>query len=344
MKVMKKFFNSIKWIFVALLIIPTLLLIIGGGVVSGGSQVLTNPDNIKTWLDEGEVYQNIPTVVADEIISRAKAQSDNEDLKSITEGILNEQEANELSKNIFTPEWIQTESEKVIDSSYRFLNGETETITFTINLTEVNKNTKKELTTIFIQRAENLPTCSSDTELSSDQINLLQADCLPSSISSQEIRSQILNGIDSIPFFQENQISSEDLNIEINQKENIQKGFKALKNSTLLILFAVLIFSFAIFLITPKLKNKLKTIGYLWGSGGLLLVAISLLAKTSFSSFVFNIIFNQIPSETRQVMDLIRSPVELAYDDILNSITATGLYIIAFGVIIVILSFITKKK
>lgn len=340
---MKKFFNSIRWIFVALLIIPTLIVIVGGGAITSLSQTLTNPENPKIWLEQGDVYKNITSVGVEEIINRAKASEDKESLEDITNGLLNEQEAKQLAENIFPDQWIKEQAETVIDSFYLFLNNEEESFSFLLNTEEINENAKNELSTLFVEKAQNLPECSSENQITIDRFNILEADCLPSSINASQIESQIKNEIDSVPFFQEGQISSKDLGIEISQGEDIRKLFKYLKGSPLTLLFAALILTFLILLTTPKLKSKLKTIGYLWGIGGFSLVVISLLLKTTFSSFIFNIIINQLPQEGG-VLSLIKPPAEIAYNSILSQMLVLGSSILAFGAIVVLISMLVKEE
>lgn len=340
---MKKFFNSIRWILIALLIIPTLIIIVGGGAITSLSQTLTNPENPKIWLEQGDVYENVTNVGVKEIINRAKVSENKESLEDITNGLLDEQEAEQLAENIFPSQWIKEQTESAIDSFYLFLNNEEESFSFLLNTEEINQNAKEELSTLFVEKAQNLEECSSSNQATIEEFNILESNCLPSSISASQIESQIENEINEIPFFQDGQINSKELGIEIQQGESMRRLFKYLKGAPLLFLLLVLILSFIILLLTPDLKNKLKTIGYLWGIGGFSLIVVSLLFKTSFSSFIFDIVINQLPQK-EDVITLIKPPIEVAYNSILSQVLVLGSSILAVGVIVVLASMLVKKK
>lgn len=341
---MKKFFNGIRWLAVAVLVIPTLIIIVGGGVLISVSETATNPENPKAWLNEGKVYKNAVEIGVGEVIKRARDSAEDEtSVEEMTRGLADEQKINEIANNVFPPEWIKIQTENIIDSSYAFLEGKTENLSFSIDLTEVNQNAKQGLSALFIEKAQSLPKCSEDTNTAIEDINLLEADCFPPNIEIFQIETLIESEVDSVSFFQNNTINSEDLDLQIEEADNIQKIYSALEGAPLIILFASLLFTFVIILFAPKLKSKLKTFGYLWGMGGLFIATIALVIKASLSSFFVDLVLDNLPQENTAVINFVKSPLELAVADITNYMLVLGGIVLTTGIIIGLSSRLVKK-
>ncbi len=105
---MKKTFNFIRWVVsipisIVLFVLVTLSLIIFPLVFK-----VTNPNSVKSWLNDSHTYERAPDLALDAILQKTKATAESAgqtgDIKSLTKNLISEEELRKSLNELFPPE------------------------------------------------------------------------------------------------------------------------------------------------------------------------------------------------------------------------------------------------
>lgn len=191
------------------------------------------------------------------------------------------------AESTFSPQFVQTTSENVIDSIYRWLNGQTPLPDFKIDLTAKKATFADKVAAGVQQKAASLPRCTS--ALTSASFDAFNATCLPPGVSPPQVadtvRSDILNGQGFLndPLITADSIKSNDSNksIFVDQLKNAPNVFQAIKATSVIFgLLAVLALLAIIFLSRPRLKG-LRHAGFILIGIGIFLVLFALAVNSA---------------------------------------------------------------
>lgn len=316
---MKKFFNGIRWIIVAFLIIPTFIILVGNGVLASFGFTVTNSENPKHWLREGNVYENSVQFAINGAIERT---INNPETDSPFEGLITEQEIRDTANAIFTPEWIQGQVEPLIDSVYAFLNKETDELEFEINLSAINQNAQTEVLSLMEEKLNTAEDCSGGQT----------SGCIPSEINRdlllQKVQERMQRGI--LPTDKQ-VLTHNDLNIRSGEFDRIREGFSFAKMLPWFVYGGILIITLLIALLSPRSYNSFRVPGYLWMSAGIITLILSFVGKLGFSNLFTDFVTDKIPPERTDILELVQPPVEVAFSNFTNYILLVSLVVILLG-------------
>lgn len=264
-------------------------------------QSLMDREVILGWLKEGKVYDNI----ADSVAQIAEDNLNKTDENQPVDG-QSQEDAGQMpdtatlikaAKTALPPNVLQENVEAVINSSYDWLEGKTDTIVLNLDLSDEKKAFIDALGNEAIVRAASLPTCTAEQVSDFDP---LSSECIPSGTNvaaqADKIKNELASSKDFIP---DTSITSADLTVGeegskkliSEQFETIPGAFKNAQNSALIMTIAVAIFCVAVFLLGKNRKSGLKINAWIFGLAGIWALVLGLvfrLGNTALANAVVN--------------------------------------------------------
>lgn len=344
---MKSCFSSCRSVLSILFCLLLFVFVIVGIPLLSLSFVITEPENIKSSLREVNLYENIYDIALD-------ISSENESWDYINKIGEDKEELVSTFKRIITPEWLQENVEKVIDSTYIWLDGGGQIPEFTIDLTEIKTNIVDESTDYLIDSINNLPDCSESEmkEIESGSWNPYDMNCKPSDFEAsayeEEMRIKIQEELDKNESLEKDEFSSSEvIKLDEDLVEKIQKGYMIFKKFPIIIGAGILITVLLVFIFMPGLSNKLLALGITLVLSGALLLFGAYYTNSNFDS-IFEKQMNRVDIQQGSgSIGLISELVQSLLDDIQSHIRQYSLAIVIVGFILfiggIILKF-TKKK
>lgn len=343
---MKTCFNIIRWI-LSILVGTLLVLIITVGIpVASLTKALSNPDNVKTWLDEGEVYENLSEVIVEVM--------ENQTMENLPEGYIEEEEEEILEsfKKVLPSDWLKFNTEKIIDSVYEWFEGNTDYPEFKINLSDRRGLLVDEFTRLLKHQIENLPECTEEElkEMEGKEYNPFEATCFPSDIDISEMDKQIEEKFEEEEILQEDVFNSKDFfENDQNINENLERVNEVIrfiypisKNIQTIIIIAIIVASVLLFFLIPGISNGFIVTGLTWIISSFFLLTGSLLSRVRFDNLYQSQLDKLSDKETEVFIDLFRKPIELASKHIQGDVKQFALVLVVIGLIFIIGGIILK--
>lgn len=267
------------------------------------TQSLMDRGVVLGWLKEGKVYDNI----ADAAAKLAEDSLTKKDDSQMIEGEAQEGRGQmpdavtliKAAKVALPPNVLQQNVENIINSSYDWLEGKTDTIVLNLDLDDEKKAFIDAIGNEAISRAASLPTCTTDQDAGFDP---LSSDCIPSgtdvAAQAEKIKSELASSKD---FFPDTNITGSDLTIgNEGDKKLIYEEFKAIpeafknaKNSAVLSAISILILGVLVLFLGKTRRSGLKINAWLFGLAGSWALLLGAAFKLGSSTIV-----NQITKNT----------------------------------------------
>jgi hypothetical protein len=240
------------------------------------SLTVFNPTYIKVSLDKSAAYKNIvPAMLNLAQLSASSTYDAKIDAKT-----LKELEA-PISRAI-TPTFLQTTTEAVVDGTFVWLKGSASAPTFKINVATVKSALQTNLNNYLQKRVTDLPICAKGTNYGT--FDPLKATCRPPiAVDQSDISQAASDVIDSIPLFQNAEISTDSLGIAKNFTPDKPIHFAPTIYGVLTKLsyvFGALVLTSGLFLVllTKEKYKAWKTIGHTLLFAGFFLVVVGALS------------------------------------------------------------------
>lgn len=144
---------------------------------------------IKKILSDSGIYGSVVSGVLDQAKTSGGDQGGG---VSLTDPAIKQ-----AAENTFTPQFLQTNTEKVLDSIFVWLNGKTPIPDFKIDVTGLKSTFATEAGKAAQQRAATLPVCPSGLSGSADNFDAFSATCLPRGLTPALVATQVKNDINS---------------------------------------------------------------------------------------------------------------------------------------------------
>lgn len=109
-----------------------------------------NRSTVLGWIENSGAYQNFADIL------RNQTTGDNQEQSFLTQDALQQALSNTL-----TPGFIRQNTQKVINATYDWLEGKTESIDFSLSLSEKREEFQNQLAIVLEAQAQNLPACGS---------------------------------------------------------------------------------------------------------------------------------------------------------------------------------------
>jgi hypothetical protein len=143
------------------------------------SRVSANPGQVKHALAESGVYKKIPAVIYDNSVDSEATTSASIPLKSPV--------VRQAAIDTFNPMLVQKSTESLIDGTYGWLEGKTNTPQFTIDLKAAKDDFAESLST----RLSKLPKCSAKQQGRIHQFDPYSAECIPAGTNAIALKKEI---------------------------------------------------------------------------------------------------------------------------------------------------------
>ncbi len=302
---MKSAFKVIRWFLSIILAILLFAFIIVGLTAGSISTTVTNPKNLKTWLSQGNVYEKVPTAVTTLIQSQGGGQ--------LNQMPVSEEELTEISTAVLEPTWIQKNVENAVDSFYIFLEGKTNLPDFEINIAERKDILVSEIGSQF-----------------EGQMGQMAGQQLRAQLEQNELLSQ-----DRIQ-------STEFIKIKPEEVEKIQTVYGHVQRGIFYVVGIFILISLILFVLVPKLTNKLFVTGLVWAVPSLVFLAGQPMIKNLIKNFYTSKLRESAAGNSGLILEIINKPINLAINDLSSKILIYGGILIAVGAGLLFASYKTK--
>lgn len=250
------------------------ILLFAWGALFSAYQMYSTPDRLKAALEKSGVYE---TLVSD-VLSHAENEAKSGEQQIAT----NEPDVKKVIQNAASPEYLQTQVEGFLDGIYSWLQGESEHLALTIDLSGVKTELISGLTQVAHERLASLPVCDTNTELSPDSFDPLSAECIPRGADKNLAVEKIRNEIDQK--FKDPVLTQDDLQgkdgVPLEEKLS---GVRTTYNNFTLGLWVggllILLCTAGVILLSPTLRSGLKRASLIFMSVGGVSVVLALFAS-----------------------------------------------------------------
>lgn len=248
------------------------------GLAFGLHRMFSGPDTIKSVLKDSGIYQS---VVGDALKQAQKQQK--------TEGGSEEQipvdrpDVQNVIKGAVSPELLQSQTEKVIDSVYAWVQGKTPKLQFAIELDDVKVNLANGIEQYAKEHMATLPVCTSAEQVGGDP-DPFNATCLPPGADvnqvAAEAKNQILNG----DFLKDAAISSDTIKTDNGktleqQLQAVPAGYQRANQAFYAIGALAVVFSAAVVFLSVNWRSGLKKLSIIFIVVGVISATVSWLAS-----------------------------------------------------------------
>ena len=170
-----------------------LSLLITFGIVFGLQRVFGSPAAIKQALKASGFYQS----VIPNALDQAQKDQKNQGTEQKEEIPLDKPEVRTIVQNAASPDFLQSQTEGVLDSIYAWLQGKTPKLTFAVDLATVKARLSDGVEQYAQQHLASLPRCTGRSMPNQD-IDPFNATCLPPGANVDQVaakaKDQVLNG------------------------------------------------------------------------------------------------------------------------------------------------------
>lgn len=253
------------------------LFLYGLAVSSTAVMIFGDAQNLKGLLADSPVYDRVADTVIENNLQKVKAG-----------GLpLGEEQIDAAAKKALPPETIRNIAEQAIDSTYNWLEGETPTPTFAVDLTPIKQEFAANLGQQAGDKVSGLPTCTSDQLRQLDsQATLFDLPCrlpgfTPTSVSQQVSNEVMLND----KYFGDTTFNADDLpknpagETIFEQASTVPAVYQFAKVTPWLFAVGTIGLAAGVVFLGNSRRRGFQKIGVIIISAGLLLVISSWLAR-----------------------------------------------------------------
>lgn len=221
--------------------------------------VFSTPEQLKKIVDNSGIYANVPGVV----IAEAERSIQDDTNRDITLPV-NEPGIQAATKAALPPEVLRTNTEQVIDSMFRWLNGEVDKPDFRLDLTESKQTFINGVGDYAEGRAAGLPACTLAELQAIDTQNVFTIPCLPPGITAAQVGAQARNETQDQELIRDPIVTIDTFTKEgerdvFSQNPHIPKQFQASKSYFwFLVPFAILMGTALVFIYENKRRGMLR--------------------------------------------------------------------------------------
>ena len=212
----------------------------------------------------------------------------------------------------FSPKYIQSSTETIIDSVYAWLDGKTAEPNFSLDLSAPKTNFADSLASQFQQKAASLPKCTS--AVSAASFNISSASCLPAGITPASVGQTIKDDVAGGKGFIDNTVISANSVKGSNSNQSIFEGqlksfpsrYQLIKKTPTILAILTLAAASSIFFLSPNHRKGLRHLGITLLVVGLLMLVFSWgLNKGVSTQLTPKITINDNPVMTTKVRALV---------------------------------------
>ncbi len=245
------------------------------GIALGLHQVFGTPTAVKHALKDSGFYNNVVTLALD------KAQK--EQAAGEQKIPVDRKEVEQAIQKSISPEYLQTQTEKTLDSVYAWLHGKTKTLSFSINVGDTKTRLADGLASYTIEHLSALPACPAGSG-SGEDVDPFAATCVPNGVDINTVatkaKSQLLNS----GFLQDGDINAS--NIKTGDGKTLQGQVRQVPKIYQIVVWAIygagllaLLCALAVIFLSRNRRSGIKKVAIIALPIGVLLTAMGWLAS-----------------------------------------------------------------
>ena len=320
-KVLVSFFASIL-----------LIALLAGVTTLGFNRGFSKPDNIKTWLAESKVYDNV--------VSAALNSSQEDSSKSGGDNSISLKDpiVQQAAKAAFSPQLLQTSANTFIDANYAWLTGKTAKPDFAIDFSKAKQSFAQMVGTAVQDRLKKLPVCTPQQQTQLQlPINSLTATCRPPSLDPKTEGTRVTNEISTNDFLSKPVITADTLGHDQNNpnsKPYYQTAAKAPQlyrieqKAPWILASLAFICALIIIVLAQERRRGWRRVGSVLLTAGVILLISNLMSHVA-----ANRLINLNTNNTVSVQ--LKEPRKLLINHVVSQLTQTSLI---FGIIFIVLA------
>lgn len=204
---------------------------------------------------------------------------------------LSDPDVKAAAQRIFTPQFLQQNTEAVIDSVYRWLDGKTPQPDFRIDLSSLKGQFAIEAGRVAQVKAARLPRCSSGLSGSADSFDPFSASCLPPGVTPATVAALVQDNINSgKDFLKDNVITADSLkescdsstpkqncsnkSFFADQLKDVPRAYQKAKQAPLVLAVLAGLFALGMVFLSASRRRGLRRLGIVLLSVGAILLLI----------------------------------------------------------------------
>lgn len=188
------------------------------GIVFGVLQTFGQSDTIKSALKESGFYQNAVSNALDQAQKNKPGDEKNEIP-------LDRPEMQSIIKDAVSPEYLQTQTEGTLDSTYAWLQGKTDKLAFSIDLADAKTRLANGVEQYAKQHLGSLPVCTAGSMPAGD-LDPFQATCLPQGANINTIAANAKNEMLQGEFLKDSQITADSIKTDEKSGQTLAEKVK----------------------------------------------------------------------------------------------------------------------
>lgn len=315
---MKGCLNFIRWTLSVILSFVLMITLSLTPLLVATSIIITNRENPKQWVADSGIYENAAEVLVDAFPTPESTDTIENPL---------DLDIPSLTDDLVTPEFAQETIEAAIDGVYDFLEGKTESLTFSLGLDSFQEKYGDFIGEMAssqfgeeIGDLNSLPACTEEqaAQLDAGNFEAIAEPCLPPNIDLDSIFKGTLENFQSEEsFLPGEQVGdqfqfSPEINIEKDILEQAQWIWSIVQTLPLILGISLLVLIPLIIVITPTIKKGLNIVGSTGILVGLTTLGVSLLYRFTGDGLTNFIQLSlesagDIPLPTEYIMNIFRS-------------------------------------
>lgn len=301
------------------------LLAVDIGLVKTFSQ----PDNVKKMVADSGLYGEVVPGLLEQIAKENPQSADTGEVP-LTNPIVKE-----AAQEAFSPQFLQTNVESIIDSLYNWLEGKTAEPEFNVNLEPAKLSFANLVAQKLEARLKSLPACPAGTQ--TQNFDYYNATCLPrgttAAAAAQQVKGQV-NG--SQDFLADTAVTPADIkqsnsnqSIFEGQLKDLPQAWEHFKRSPIYLAVLAVLLSLVIILLSQSRRRGIKRVGITLLAVGIIILIFSLLLGTAGKNKQINLDNKALSEKLNTLIEDIANNVGNSYMWLGGIYTALGLAAVA---------------
>ncbi len=312
--------------------------------------VVGSPIGIKQGLKDSNIYGSI----VDNSLDAAQKDMQKKGPEGQEENNLplDNPEVRNAIKAAFSPGFLQTATEQIIDGTYKWLDGRTEQPDFAIDLTTAKQRLAESLGEYAVRRAQSLPVCTLQQarELQNSGIDPLNIPCVPPGFDTASLHGEVTNQINNDDQLLKNTVITADTLKDDQGKSPFEKmkqapkAFNLAKNLPYALSGLAVLTAGSLILLHDERRRGIRQVGIIILGTGIFLVV---------GTLVLNYLFKQVNKPGGSLGNIADQSFQQAVTALFKSFTSAlngrliwfgAIYALIGGGVLAALKFTSPKK
>lgn len=240
--------------------------------------------HIKQVLRNSNVYGSFTDGIIEELKKNPETQNDSS--LPIDDPVFQK-----AIKTAFTPEFLQSTSENIIDGTYNWLSNKVSQPDFKIDISTQKQQFANAMGDYAVTKLNTLPVCTRQQLLQiSGDIDPFKATCRPASLDANAQKQKVINELMTSPHFLNktvitaDSLSKTDGKTIFQQHTEVPKAYSWFSMSPMLLMLILMLLAASVVFIHETKRRGLRTIGLILAESGVFLVVASFVSKWMYQS------------------------------------------------------------